>query len=151
MGPRGRRTVAADALCTGYYETVLARDELIVEVTVPPLRGPAAYSKVTTRAAHDWPALGLAVVLDAEGDRVRSASIVLGAATDRPTRLVAAQSVLAGASLDDATLQRAGEAGASEIDIVGDPHGSAPYKRHLLRVTLGRAVRSAMANAGRPA
>ena len=151
MGPRGRRTVAADALCTGYYETVLARDELIVEVTVPPQRGPAAYNKVTTRAAHDWPALGLAVVLDAEGDRIRSASIVVGAATDRPTRLVAAQSALAGASLDDATLQRAGEAGASEIDIVGDPHGSAPYKRHLLRVTLGRAVRSAMANAGRSA
>jgi carbon-monoxide dehydrogenase medium subunit len=151
VGAKGTRTVAADALCTGYYETVLARDELIAGVTVPPQRGPAAYHKVTTRAAHDWPALGLAVVLDTEADHVRSASIVVGAATDRPTRLLAAQAVLAGGTLDDATLQRAGEAGAGEIDIVGDPHGSAPYKRHLLRVTLGRAVRSAMANAGRPA
>jgi carbon-monoxide dehydrogenase medium subunit len=151
VGRKGRRTVAADALCTGYYETVLARDELIAEVTVPRQRGPAAYHKVTTRAAHDWPALGLAVVLDAEADHVRSASIVVGAATDRPTRLLAAQAVLEGATLDDATLQRAGEAGAAEIDIVSDPHGSAPYKRHLLRVTLGRAVRSAMAHAGSPA
>ncbi|NUZ04622.1 FAD binding domain-containing protein [Piscinibacter koreensis] len=153
VGPNGRRTVAVADLCTGYFETVLARDELICEVTVPPQRGPASYMKVTTRAAHDWPALGLAVALDADAaaGTIRSASIYIGAATDRPTRLVAAEALLAGASADDATLRRAGEAAAAEIDIVGDPHGSAPYKCHLLRVTLGRAVRNALAHAGRVA
>jgi carbon-monoxide dehydrogenase medium subunit len=147
----GLRTVPADQLCTGYYETVLARDELIVEVTVPPQRGPAAYLKITTRAAHDWPALGLALAIGTQAGRIRGASIVVGAATDRPTRLAAAQAALEDVAVDDdAALKRAGEIAAGEIDIVGDPHGSAAYKRHLLKVSLGRAVRRAVAT-GNPA
>ena len=67
-GPNGERSVPVEELCTGYYETVLARDELISEVIVPPQAGrPAAYMKVTTRAAHDWPALGLTLSLLLDG------------------------------------------------------------------------------------
>jgi carbon-monoxide dehydrogenase medium subunit len=148
VGPRGRRSVGVDSLCVGYYETVLARDELIGEVIVPPQRGPAIYMKVTTRAAHDWPALGLAVVLDMQGDQIRTARIFVGAATDRPTRLHNAQAILEGAAIEPMVLQKAGDAGADEISIVGDAHGSAHYKRHLLRVNMGRAIRSAVAYAG---
>jgi carbon-monoxide dehydrogenase medium subunit len=144
VGPKGTRSVSADDLATGYYETVLARDELISEITVPPQQGPGAYMKVTTRAAHDWPALGLAIVLARQGDAPHSASIVVGAATDKPTRLFKAQAELQGSSFDDAALKRAGDAAADEIDIVSDPHGSAAYKRHLLRINLGRAVRTAL-------
>lgn len=148
-GPSGERTVPVEQLCTGYYETVLARNELISEVIVPPQAGrPAAYMKVTTRAAHDWPAVGVAVVLDIEGPRIRNASVIVGAATDRPTRLAQAEALLRGAHPDDATLRRAGEAAAEELDIVGDAHGSASYKKQLLRVYLGRAVRTALAAAG---
>lgn len=144
-GPSGERTVAVEDLCTGYYETVLARNELITRIIVPPqAKRLAAYMKVTTRAAHDWPALGVAVVLDATGPLIREASVIVGAATDRPTRLVAAEQILRGAMADDATLRRAGEAGAAELDIVGDPHGSASYKKHLLSIYLGRAVRAAL-------
>jgi carbon-monoxide dehydrogenase medium subunit len=149
-GPRGERTIAAEDLCTGYYETVLARNELISRVVVPAqAQRPAAYMKVTTRAAHDWPALGVAVVLDMEGDVIRNASVIVGAATDKPTRMAAAEAVLRGARADDATLRRAGEAGAAELDIVGDPHGSASYKKHLLTVYLARAVRLALDQSAR--
>jgi carbon-monoxide dehydrogenase medium subunit len=152
-GPKGERTVPVEALSTGYYETVLGRDELITAVTVPPLGTKrAAYLKCTTRSADDWPALGMAVALDTEGDArgtadavVRSASIVLGAATDRPTRLAAAEGVLRGARADDATLARAGDAAADELAIVGDTRGSAAYKKQLARVYLRRAVRAALA------
>ena len=147
-GPHGERTVPVEQLCTGYYETVLARDELISEVIVPPQAGrPAAYMKVTTRAAHDWPALGVAVVLDMQGERIDHASVIVGAATDRPTRLTQAEAMLRGALPDDAILREAGEAGAAQLDIVGDPHGSASYKKQLLKVYLGRAVRTALAAA----
>jgi aerobic carbon-monoxide dehydrogenase medium subunit len=148
-GPNGERSVAVEDLCTGYYETVLARDELIAEVIVPPQAGrPAAYMKVTTRAAHDWPALGVAVVLDMQGPRIGNASVIVGAATDRPTRLTQAEALLRGAEPgDDILLRNAGEAGAAQLDIVGDPHGSASYKKQLLKVYLGRAVRTALATA----
>jgi carbon-monoxide dehydrogenase medium subunit len=147
-GPLGERTVPVEELCTGYYETVLARDELISEVIVPQQAGrPAAYMKVTTRAAHDWPALGVAVVLDMQGERIHRASVIVGAATDRPTRLTQAEALLCGALPDDAILREAGDAGAAQLDIVGDPHGSASYKKQLLKVYLGRAVRTALAAA----
>jgi carbon-monoxide dehydrogenase medium subunit len=150
-GPAGERMIPVEALSTGYYETVLARNELISRVIVPPQANrPAAYMKVTTRAAHDWPALGVAVVLDVDGTQIRNASVIVGAATDKPTRLVAAEGVLRGASIDDYTrLRRAGETGADELDIVGDPHGSASYKKHLLKVYLGRAVRVAFDTSAR--
>ena len=147
-GPQGERTLAVEELATGYYETVLARNELISNVKVPAQAGrPAAYMKVTTRAAHDWPALGVAVLLDMQGERIANASVIAGAATDRPTRLAEAEAILRGALPDEVTLRRAGEAGAAELDIVGDPHGSASYKKHLLTVYLGRAVRVALDSA----
>ena len=71
-GPKGERTVPVERLVTGYYETVLARDELITAVFVPPLgKKRAAYLKCTTRSADDWPALGMAVALETEGDAIR--------------------------------------------------------------------------------
>ena len=150
IGPAGERTVAVEDLCTGYYETVLARDELITEVHVPPQAGrPAAYLKCTTRAADDWPALGIAVVLQAKSEQVQAANVYLGAATDRATRLKAAEAVLNGRRVDDAMLLKAGEAAADEVDIVGDVHGSASYKKALLRVSVGRAVRAAFAASSR--
>jgi carbon-monoxide dehydrogenase medium subunit len=134
-----------ETLSTGYYETVLARDELITAVDVPPLgKKRAAYLKCTTRSADDWPALGMAVAIETEGDVIRTASLVIGAATDKPTRLAAAESVLRGARADDATLARAGDAAADELAIVGDARGSASYKKQLARVYLRRAVRAAL-------
>jgi aerobic carbon-monoxide dehydrogenase medium subunit len=144
-GLKGERTVPVEALFTGYYETVLARDELVTTVFVPQLgKKRAAYLKCTTRSADDWPALGMAVALETEDDAIRAASVFIGAATDRPTRLAAAEAALRGARADDATLARAGDAAADELRIVGDPQGSAAYKKQLARVYLSRAVRAAL-------
>ena len=145
VGPKGERMVPVEALSTGYYETIVARDELITAVAVPPLgKKRAAYLKCTTRSADDWPALGMAVLLEAEGEAIRTASVFIGAATDKPTRLVAAEGALRGGRADDATLARAGDAAADELDVVSDPQGSAAYKKQLARVYLRRAVRAAL-------
>ena len=144
-GPKGERTMPVERLVTGYYETVLARDELIDRSARPAARTKrAAYLKCTTRSADDWPALGVAVALETEGDAIRTASIVISAATDKPTRLLAAESALRGARADEATLARAGDAAADELAIVGDARGSAAYKKQLVRVYVGRAVRAAL-------
>jgi len=147
VSPAGERTLPLDKLYLGYLETTLGRSELIAEVTVP-AQGPrrAAYLKCTTRSADDWPALGVAVALDTDGAVVRDARIVIGAATDTPTRLAKAEGVLRGARADEAVLRRAGEAGAAEAAVIGDQHGTAAYKRELLRVYLARAVRAALSS-----
>jgi carbon-monoxide dehydrogenase medium subunit len=146
-GPAGERTLPLDKLYSGYLETTLRRGELIAEVTVPAQGSRrAAYLKCTTRSADDWPALGVAVALDTDGAVVRDARIVIGAATDTPTRLGKAEDVLRGARVDDAVLRRAGEAAAAEAAVIGDSHGSAAYKRELVRVYVARAVRAALAS-----
>jgi carbon-monoxide dehydrogenase medium subunit len=148
-GAAGERTIAVDSLITGYYETVLQRDELIVKLVVPSQAGRrSAYMKVTTRSADDWPALGVAVSLRLEAGVVAASRLFVGAATDRPTRLAAAEAVLAGRAPEAEALRMAGDAAADEVDIIGDDQGSAEYKRELLRVVLGRAIIAALANDG---
>jgi aerobic carbon-monoxide dehydrogenase medium subunit len=142
----GSRTLAVADLYTGYYETALAPNELISEIIVPAQTGRhSAYIKLTTRAADDWPTLGIAVSLQMEGDTVRDARFVVSAATEKPLRLPDAEAVLHGATMTDAVLARVGEAAAAEAELVGDARGSAAYKTELLRVYAGRAVRSALA------
>jgi len=147
--PEGGRTIPLEKLYAGYLETTLASDELIAEVTVP-AQGErrAAYLKCTTRSADDWPALGIAVALDADRALVRDARIVLSAATDTPMRLGAAEDALRGARVDEGLLRRAADAAASEAAVIADGHGSAAYKRELVRVYVARAVRAALASEG---
>jgi len=119
-GPKGERSCPVEALYAGYLETTLAQGEIITRLTVPAMGARrAAYLKCTTRSADDWPALGVAVVLDGQ-----KASIVVSAATDRPTRLASVEA-------------------AEELRIESDLHGSAAYKKQLLRVYLARAIHEA--------
>ena len=76
-------------LFAGYYETVLAPNELIAEVMIPPQTGRhAAYVKCTTLSADDWPALGVAASLRFEGGTIVEASLAVSAATEKPTPLL---------------------------------------------------------------
>jgi aerobic carbon-monoxide dehydrogenase medium subunit len=152
VGPNGGRTAPVEELFAGYYETSLARNELISELTVPPQVGRrSAYLKVTTRSADDWPALGVAAALTTDRQTIAKADIVVSAATEKPTRLVAAERALQGARLDEASLRRAGDAAAAEVATIDDVRGSAAYKRELVRVYVARAVRRAFGEGAVPA
>ena len=82
--------------------------------------------------------------VDAERDTLRSAIVVASAATVKAVRLASAEAALKGARIDDKTLKAAGDAGAQEAEVLSDVRGSAPYKRELIRVFVGRAVRQAL-------
>jgi carbon-monoxide dehydrogenase medium subunit len=145
----GERTLRVEDLLTGYYETALEKNELITEITIPSQGSRrAAYMKFTAGSAEDWPAVGVAVSVDADGDTLRDVIVVASAATTKATRLASAEKALKGARLDDKALKAAGDAGAQEADIISDVRGSAPYKRELVRVHIGRAVRQALAANG---
>ena len=145
-GQKGVREIPVDSLYAGYYETVLTKDELIAEAIVPPLGdAKCAYMKCTSRSADDWPALGIAVRFEIEGaGGIRNPRLVLSAATDKVTRLAAAESVLEGGEAKEALFESCAEEAAEEASLLSDSHGSAAYKRELLRVYLVRALRHAM-------
>ena len=145
IGPDKTREIAVEDLYTGYYETVLQNNELIAEAIVPPLNGArAAYLKITSRSADDWPALNIGVRLERDGTRIRDARVVISAATEKVTRLIKTEKLLKRVSLDDRSLQEAGDVASGEVSFLSDAHGSAAYKKALLRVCLKRALREAM-------
>jgi len=145
IGPKGERKLPVEKMFAGYYETVLEKNELISEVFVP-AQGTkkGAYMKVTTGSADDWPALGVAAVIDTDGKSIKSARIVASAATDKATRLKAAEAVVNGKTATDDLLVKAGEAAAAECDYIADVRGSVPYKRELMKVYVRRAINAAL-------
>ncbi|MEI7786389.1 MAG: FAD binding domain-containing protein [Betaproteobacteria bacterium] len=139
-GPQ-QRQIPVEDLITGYYETSLQRGELIAKLVVPAQQQRRnAYVKITTRAADDWPTIGIGISLDIESGVIRSSALFVGAATDRPTRLQAAEQILAGRQPSEALFEQASEAAAAALSLRGDERGSASYKKQLLQVHLRRAL-----------
>lgn len=143
LGPSGQRIIPVEGLYAGYYETMLGGNELITGVNIPSLHGVnAAYFKCTARTADDWPALGVATAVHSNDDACE-ARIVISAATDTPIRLKLAETALR-EGVSESTLRRASEAAGEEAEVVSDQHGSAAYKKQLVRVYVERALRAAL-------
>jgi carbon-monoxide dehydrogenase medium subunit len=147
VSPRGERWIEVADLITGYYETSLAGDELIVELLVPaqPPGARAAYAKFTALSADDWPAVGVAVWMRREGETIVETRIAVGGATDHPTRMTAAEAAVTGSAPDAKKFAAAADAAADEVEPLGDLRGSAPYKREMVRVHVRRALERATA------
>jgi carbon-monoxide dehydrogenase medium subunit len=141
VSPRGERWIPMDELITGYYETALAGDELIVELHIPvqPPGARAAYAKFTALSADDWPAVGVAAWLRRDGDAIAEARVVIGGATVRPMRMVAAEAALTGTH-DARGFAAAADAAAADVDPIADVRGSRAYKREMVRVHVQRAL-----------
>jgi len=146
LRPGGERTIPVEDLFSGYMATVLANNELIMSLQIPPPAGRrSAYAKVTTRSADDWPALGIAVSVGIVEGMVGNARIAIGAATETAMRLPGTEALLAGRRINAALLHEVGKAAASEAPVVSDLQGSASYKRVLVEVHLRRALQQALA------
>jgi carbon-monoxide dehydrogenase medium subunit len=78
---------------------------------------------------------------------VAEARIAVGSVGIRPVRVPIGEAILVGAeaaSVDPAALDAAGRAAAEAADPVADSNGSPDYKRDLVRVLVGRCVRTAV-------
>jgi carbon-monoxide dehydrogenase medium subunit len=144
QGKAGTKTVGIDQLITGAYETSLAADELLagVEIPIPAKSQRAAYLKFQL---HERPTLGLALVLNIDGDKVTTARAAVGSVSEVPTQSEKANKLLVGPKIQvENQLTEATEALAEAADPVDDLEGSADYKRHLIGVFLKRAFVQAM-------
>ena len=133
-GPAGDRVVAAADFFTGFLETALAPDELLVEVRVPASSGAGwSYQKFNKRA-QDWAIVGAAAVCGP--DRTGVALVNMGSTPMRATAVEGA--LAAGASVAEAAA-RADEGTSPPADI----NASEDYRRHLARVLVRRALAEA--------
>ena len=141
-GPDGHRQVPLDQLFTGPGRTVLAQDEVLTEIALPP---PA-------RGAMDIATVGVASALTVDRAGVcTSARIALGAVAPTPLRARAAEEMLQGQILDADMLQAAADQAMSQATPIDDVRGTADYRRQMVGVLTRRTLERAAADAtGRP-
>ena len=131
--PRGEREVAIDELIVGFYETCIAEDELLTEVRVPALTGPATYRKFRSRSREDRPCVAVAAAHDGATLRV-----VVGACAEVPQHYpdicAQADAGLAGAA------REIGAGYAARLQPLTDARGSGEYRRRVVAVEVRRAI-----------
>ncbi|MBV9229871.1 MAG: FAD binding domain-containing protein, partial [Chloroflexi bacterium] len=76
---QGEREIPIEELITGYYETSLRSDELLVEVRIPRNVKRAVYRKFRSRSSEDRPCVAVAAAHN--GKQLR---VVVGAVAERP-------------------------------------------------------------------
>jgi xanthine dehydrogenase YagS FAD-binding subunit len=119
IGPGGTRRIAAANFFVlpsqnPARENALVATELLIGVRIPtPAAGVVStYLKVTDREAWTHAEVSAAVVLNLDGDRIRTARVVLGGVAPIPWRLTEVEHFLSGKALSAAV---AGQAGARAI------------------------------------
>ncbi len=148
---KGSRTMPLEEFYTGLFETALNKDELVVEIQVPPTRlmTATAYRKFNL-IENDQAVAGVAAMVEVDQSRAcKDARIVLSNVGVTPIRAKSGEKVLIGKKLSDALLTEAAETAANEADPVSDIHASEEYRRHLIRVLTKRMVAQAWEQAGK--
>jgi carbon-monoxide dehydrogenase medium subunit len=153
VGPRGERRVPMSAFFVGVRQTVLAPDELLLEIVVPP-PGPHSggqYLRHTPRRELDIAVVGVASQLSLTDGRCATARIALASVAPTPVRALAAEQALAGQSITPALIERAADLAVEAARPISDQRGSADFRRHLVRVLTRRTLTTALtrARAGR--
>jgi aerobic carbon-monoxide dehydrogenase medium subunit len=147
-GPKGKRTIPVSELFTGLFTTALEPDEILTEIRIPtpPARSGGAYLKVE-RKVGDFATAAVAAQVTLDGNNCVRVGIGLTNVGATPIHATRAEQALQGKTADEANIKEAARIAAEEAEPVDDLRGSADYKRSLIRVLTGRALRLAIARA----
>lgn len=150
-GPGGVRTISLENFFLGPGRTVLAPDELLVELHLPPPL-PAQetrYQKLEYRQAMDIAVVGVAASVrrraTGNGPACEDARIVLGAVAPTPLRARRSEDLLRGHTVTEDLLVEAGHVAAEEAKPIDDVRGSAWYRRQMVAVLTRRVLREVLA------
>jgi len=148
-GPKGERRVPIAAFFTGVRRTVLAPDEILVELAVP---NPGSHSggnylRHTPRRELDIAVVGVASQLTIANGVCTKARIALAAVAPVPLRATAAEQSLEGQAVTPDRIKRAADLAVEAARPISDQRGSADFRRHLVRVLTRRTLTEALARA----
>ncbi len=135
--PRGVREIALESL---YREDGIAwlgkeRDEVLTDILVPPPGAARShYGKLRRRGSFDFPVLGVATSLTFDGDRVRSARIVLNGVGSSPVRATAAEAALVGHRLDEAVIRAAADLAYRPAKPLDNTDLEYSYRKKMVKV-----------------
>lgn len=143
---RGERTVQAADFWTGYRQTALAPDELLLRIRIPLLAGrELRFRKIGTRRAQSISKVVLALGWRDAGPGAAWSDVrlALGSVAPTPIRAAATEAALEGRSPTPETADRAAETLAGELQPIDDVRSTAGYRRLVAARVLHRLVREA--------
>lgn len=146
-GTDGERSISAEDYFIDLFMTDLAEDEIITSVTIPDLSGyKTAYAKFA-HPASGYAIVGVAVVLEMDGETCKSARVSVGGATVKAVKCAGAEAALVGTVLDETAIASAVAAVKSDIEdyLAGDIAYPDAYRQNVAGVYLKRAIQSALA------
>ena len=140
----GSRTVKARDFFSGLFSTTIQPTEILSEIRIPAAKPQSggAYLKLE-RKVGDFATVAVAVHLQMDDGKVRSAGIGLTAVGPQNLKAERAEAALRGARLDDATIKQAAALAAEAAEPKEDHRGSVEYKRNVVRVFTERGLKRA--------
>ena len=142
-GPSGTKTVKIENFFVGpdkdiLRENVLAPDEIITAIVLPPIAGNvrSSYRKIRARRAWDFALASVGIVLQYEQETVSKARIVLGGVAPYPWRAAAAEKLLVGKKPDSAVAAAAAQAATEG----GDPLRDNGYKVEMVKGAVEESI-----------
>lgn len=144
------RIMEVEEFSKDYLEVALEPNEMLTEIQVPtpPPHTGTAYEKLMVMRG-DMGIVGAAVSITLKPDDgvCENARIALGSAASVPLRARKTEKRLIGKVINDALIDEAGEAASTEADPPPDVHGSAEYRREMVKVFVKRVARIALERA----
>jgi carbon-monoxide dehydrogenase medium subunit len=139
---RGQRTLPLADFFLDVRKTVLAEDEMLVNIHFPALKNNqiGTFEKLGLRRAQAISVVHVAVVLTFDGPVISQARIALGSVAPTIIQAEAAEAALVGQSLSDEVIEQAAGLAAQAAQPIDDVRGSAAYRRYGVRVHTRRAL-----------
>ncbi|MDJ0391402.1 FAD binding domain-containing protein [Roseomonas sp. E05] len=127
----GERRLPVAGFLTGYRQTVLAPDELILRIVIPRPPADAIFvcEKLSKRHDQDISTVSAAFLLRVAEGTVTEARLAFGGMAATAARAASAEAALTGAALGEESFSRAAEALAQDFAPLADWRGSAEYRR----------------------
>lgn len=138
----GERTVPAREFWTGYRQTALREDELLLRVRFPVERGRhTRFRKVGTRAAQAISKVVMALSYREDGSSWSEVRLALGSVAATTIRAGQTEAVLEGQAPREAIADEAAASLAREIEPIDDVRSTADYRRSVSARILHRLLR----------
>ncbi|MXP23412.1 xanthine dehydrogenase family protein subunit M [Gordonia sp. HNM0687] len=147
----GSRTIPAADLFENFLTTTIEPTELITTVVVPCSPAKTGWSvREFSRRSGDFAIVGAVagISLDQAHTTVTHASISLFGVGSKPVRAAVAEKEILGQTASPSLWDDAAAAAASEIDPPSDVHGSAAYRRQLMKTVLRQCLTEAYDRSG---
>jgi carbon-monoxide dehydrogenase medium subunit len=146
VGCSGKRTIPLGEFFIGYRKTVLAKDELLLEIVIPKLNlgKPASFIKFGLRKGQALALVNAASALWVENGRFKDARISLGAVAPVVIRAPKAEAVLEGQAISKERIDEAAKAAVTEANPIDDFRASRKYRSNLIEVGVRRTLTAAI-------